>query len=99
MIEAIASGTKVIVTSGGSTDDFCDANTAIKIPASLHRHTEMQGQHLNAHLQPDMDALVEIMDTCMSERASTSERFAFGRTDLLEKFTWTRASRRIAALA
>ena len=99
VIEAIASGTKVIVTDGGSTDDFCDENTAIKIPASLHRNTEMQGYQIGAHLQPDIDALVDIMDGCMPERASSSARFAFGRTDLLEKFTWARASRLIAALA
>jgi len=35
VIEAIACGTKVIVTDGGATDDFCDANTSVKIPSRL----------------------------------------------------------------
>lgn len=98
VIEAIACGTKVIVTAGGSTDDFCDDGTSIKIPSSLKRDHEIYGHFVGASLEPDMDALVGIMSRCAMQLRQDDARIKFGRTDLLEKFTWKRAASLITAL-
>jgi len=98
VIEAIACGTKVIVTEGGSTDDFCDENTAIKIPSTLFRNITVQGHFVGAYLQPDLEALVQIMCNCASVNGGDDVGLTFGRTNMLEKFTWRRASELIAAL-
>lgn len=98
VIEAIACGTKVVVTAGGSTDDFCDDNTSIKIPSKFLRNQKIHGHQVDASLMPDMDALVEIMSRCAGSRQRNDARTRFGRADVLEKFTWKRAANLITAL-
>ena len=98
VIEAIACGTKVIVTDGGSTDDFCDEYTAIKIPSSKFSNQTVFGHYVGAYLQADMAELVKIMIGCAEERHHTSTSHSFGRVDTLEKFSWNRAANLIAAL-
>jgi glycosyltransferase involved in cell wall biosynthesis len=99
VIEAIACGTKVIVTEGGSTDDFCDSNTSIKIPSRLRTNENISGTHVGAYLDPDVGALTQIMIDCSDRQPTGDVRLAFGRTDLLEKFSWKRAARLISSLA
>lgn len=98
VIEAIACGTKVIVTEGGATDDFCDANTSIKIPSRLRTNELISGTHVGAYLDPDVGALTQVMIDCSHEQPAVDARMAFGRADLLQKFNWTRASSLISAL-
>lgn len=98
VIEAIACGTKVIVTTGGSTDDFCDDNTAIKIPSTLVRNQQIHGHHVNASLVPDLGSLVEIMSNCAKSHVQNDVKNRFGRADLLDQFTWKRAANLLAAL-
>jgi len=97
VIEAIASGTPVIVTAGGSTDDFCDAHTAIQIPSTVHRKVVVSNTLVDAYLQPDMSALAEILLRCSADRARP-DHFEFGRVSMLEQFTWKRAAIMVAAL-
>jgi glycosyltransferase involved in cell wall biosynthesis len=98
VIEAIACGTKVIVTDGGSTDDFCDEHTSIKIPSTKLSNTTVYGHFVGAYLDPNLDALVQIMGNCTSLPGTCSGSLQFGRTDMLENFTWKRAAGLIAAL-
>ena len=98
VIEAIACGTKVIVTQGGATDDFCDANTSIKIPSKLRVGEHIQGTYVGAYREPDTDALVQIMIDGAQKSAAAATRAQFGRTNLLEQFNWARASRLISSL-
>jgi glycosyltransferase involved in cell wall biosynthesis len=98
VIEAIACGTKVIVTDGGSTDDFCDANTSIKIPSKKLSNEMIQGNFVSAYLQPDLASLVEIMNDCTVNKKRGDSRLNFGRMDLLEVFTWKRAASLIYSL-
>jgi glycosyltransferase involved in cell wall biosynthesis len=99
VIEAIACGTKVIVTDGGSTDDFCDDHTSIKIPSTKICNTTLYGHYIGAYLDPDRDALVQIMKNCASRvPLCTSASMKFGRVSMLEQFTWKRASELIVAL-
>lgn len=98
VIEAIACGTPVIVTSGGSTDDFCDDYTSFKIPSTKHTKAMIQNTPIGAYLEPDFDSLVQIMENYAKNRPHDSVHFSFGRNDLLEKFTWDRAARLLTAL-
>ena len=98
VIEAIACGTKVIVTEGGATDDFCDGNTSIKIPSRPRNNELISGTRVGAYLDPDLDALVQIVRQCSSSPVSSSASLKFGRIDMLEKFAWKRAANLIAAL-
>ncbi len=98
VIEAIACGTQVIVTAGGSTDDFCNDDVAIKVPSIKRSKVHFQGHYLGAYLEPDVAALVEIMNNCTAQSNSHSTRLSFGRVNVLEQFTWQRAASLIAAL-
>jgi len=98
VIEAIACGTKVIVTEGGATDDFCDANTSIKIPSRLRTNEVISGTRVGAYLDPDLDALVQIVSQCSRVPVSSSAALKFGRIDMLEKFAWKRAAKLISSL-
>jgi glycosyltransferase involved in cell wall biosynthesis len=98
VIEAIACGIKVIVTDGGSTDDFCDEHTSIKIPSIKLRNTTVYGHFVGAYLDPDLDALVQIMGRCSSAKINDSDSLKFGRIDMLEMFTWKRAAELMLAL-
>jgi glycosyltransferase involved in cell wall biosynthesis len=98
VIESIACGTPVIVTQGGSTDDFCDANTSIKIPSTFESNFVYGGHAIGACLMPNRDALVEILCRCAQTRVIDAPRMHFGRADLLERFNWKRAANLITAL-
>ena len=98
VIEAIACGTKVIVTDGGATDDFCDANTSIKIPSRLRTNETINTTHIGAYLEPNVEALVQIMVGCEHGKPSADIRLQFGRADLLEQFSWRRAACLISSL-
>jgi glycosyltransferase involved in cell wall biosynthesis len=98
VIEAIACGTKVIVTAGGSTDDFCNPYTACTIPSQRISNSRVNDTAVGCYLQPDLDALVDILRRCAADPHAHADTLAFGRTDMLEQFTWKRAARLIAAL-
>jgi glycosyltransferase involved in cell wall biosynthesis len=98
VIEAMACGTKVIVTDGGATDDFCDSNTAVKIPSRLRTNETINNTHIGAYLEPDVEALTDIMVGCALGKTMADTRMQFGRTDLMEQFSWKRASRLISSL-
>jgi glycosyltransferase involved in cell wall biosynthesis len=99
VIEAIACGSQVIVTAGGSTDDFCSDDVAIKVPSVKRTNVNYQGHFLGAYLEPDVSALIEILQRCASSKSSSDTRFEFGRVNLLDQFTWQRAANLITALS
>jgi glycosyltransferase involved in cell wall biosynthesis len=98
VIEAIACGTKAIVTAGGSTDDFCNEMTSVKIPSTKHEHAVVQTATVSAYLEPDLDALIEIWEKCSVSNLFDPLRLSFGRRDLIETFTWDRAAKLLTSL-
>jgi glycosyltransferase involved in cell wall biosynthesis len=98
VIEALACGTPVIVSAGGSTDDFCDIATSIRIPTTYETNKVVSGSTLGACLSPDMAALTDILVQCARGEVQLRQHMAFGRADLMEKFTWRRAANLITAL-
>lgn len=98
VIEAIACGSRVIVTEGGATDDFCDGTTALKIPSTRREHVIVNGTPISAYLEPDFDALTEIWGNSTACNRVDPLHFAFARRDLVEKYTWDRAAKLLTAL-
>ena len=98
VIEAITCGTRAIVTAGGSTDDFCDERTSIKIPSTKYEHAVINTTPVSAYLEPDLPALVEILQKCAQGGGHDPAGFSAGREKLLENFTWEQAARMLLAL-
>lgn len=98
VIEAIACGTKAIVTQGGSTDDFCLPGTAIMVPSVKHVNAVIMDTKVGAYLQPDVDALVSIMRQCADTGRVHDPLFEFSRADMLQVFSWKRTAGLINAL-
>ena len=98
VIESIACGTPVLVSSGGATDDFCDSNTAARIPTTLARNVVIGDKTLAACLMPDVEALNELLGQCARGELVLRSRIGFGRADLLSRFPWRRATELITAL-
>lgn len=60
--EAMASGTPVIVTEGGATDDFVEADTVNrKIASTRFEHAVIQGRDISAYCEPNLEHLVELL--------------------------------------
>lgn len=98
VIEAIACGTPVIVTEGGATDDFCNPYVSQKIPGKKVVNTVINDTKIGAYVQPDMDALVQLMQSASHVQPRMGRDFSFGRSSMLEQFHWQRAARQIVSL-
>jgi glycosyltransferase involved in cell wall biosynthesis len=98
VIEAMACGTPVIVTEGGSTDDFCNEQLSYKIPSAKIRNAMVNNTLVGAYLQPEIEALVQTMRNCSECRSKQKKRLAFGVVNLTEQFTWQRSAKLIASL-
>lgn len=91
ILESIASGCPVIVTEGGSTDDFCDNGYARFINSS---QKETDGQ---IHLEPDANHLRELMRQAYHEgKTSFDKREDLHQTSLA--FTWDESAKKWASL-
>lgn len=61
VLEALACGTPVIVSSGGATDDFCDGPAVAKLPSVFKRGPVRD--HMGACMvEPHLPSLVELLD-------------------------------------
>ena len=99
VIEAIACGTPVIVTEGGATDDFCNDYVGYKVPGRKVTNSMINDTKIGAYIDPDRDELLQRMQHVAKNGSSRDGRtFAFGRTTLLEQFSWGRAARELIAL-
>jgi glycosyltransferase involved in cell wall biosynthesis len=96
VIESIASGTPVIVTAGGATDDFCNALTALRIPSTRGDPARF-GLPAESHLlEPDLDGLIDAMTQSIDTPRKPLQSFEAGRVDLVNKFSWSAAVRQLA---
>jgi len=99
VIEAIACGTPVIVTEGGATDDFCNDYVGYKVPGRKVTNSVINDTKIGAYIDPDRDELLQRMQHVTKNGSGRDGRtFAFGRTTLLEQFSWGRAARELIAL-
>jgi glycosyltransferase involved in cell wall biosynthesis len=89
--EAAAAGLPVIVTRGGATDDFIPANAGYFIPA---RRVGVRLEEFNLDgwvLEPDRNALAELMRRVHARDTERRERSALLR-NALKRLTWDAAA-------
>ena len=96
VLEAMACGTPVIVTQGGSTDDFVGAAYGFPIPATrvpLGRVVDdfaLAGE--GWWLEPDLDALVAALRHCYEHRGDARTRGAAAAAHARAGWTWDHAA-------
>ena len=97
VLEAIACGTAAVVTDGGATDDFCDADVALRVTSTPGTH-DRQAPGANPaevarYREPDAEALVEAMEAFCHGPAISPAAFARGRERLVQRLTWESVTR------
>lgn len=97
VIEAIASGTPVIVSSGGATDDFCSPQTARAVACDQIENAARGIPGPGYHLQPRGADLVAAMEAAIDAPLNAAA-FEEGRMRLLETHCWGACARQLAAL-
>ncbi len=95
-LEALASGLPVIVTAGGSTDDFVDEGCGWLIHATPRSvgHS-IYGQALSSEgflLEPDREHLISLLRTAYEQRGQVAKKGAQARIQA-QAWTWTQALR------
>ena len=96
VLEAIATGIPVIVTSGGATDDICDDDVAWRIPGEVRRDDRPETEGGGTFIEPDLDALSDALCEVAQGRGFDRLRFAEGRMRVLRRFTWRRSALALA---
>jgi glycosyltransferase involved in cell wall biosynthesis len=100
VLEAAACGTPVIVTQGGATDDFCNADVAMLIPSQPGARELAPGQVVPARYhEPDLGQLVEAMDACARGQGLDPARRERGRQALVARMNWASATQALLDLA
>jgi glycosyltransferase involved in cell wall biosynthesis len=92
VLEAIATGTPVIVTAGGCTDDFCDDDVAWRIPAEPHLAMDGMTGTLRRWLEPDLDQLTAALAAVIGGHGFDRLRFAQARVQRLRQANWSHAA-------
>jgi glycosyltransferase involved in cell wall biosynthesis len=87
-LEAAATGTPIIVTDGGSTDDYAHESFALKIESSK-RHTDG-----GSYLEPKLESLIDQLTTLI-EKKDTSLSAQKAIDFIEEKFTWDVVTRKL----
>jgi glycosyltransferase involved in cell wall biosynthesis len=80
-LEAAASGTPILITKGGSTDDYFHESFALNIESVLHKAGEV------TYLQPSLDSLIEQLSVLIEGKAIRLNN-TFAQQFIEKNFTW-----------
>jgi glycosyltransferase involved in cell wall biosynthesis len=86
-LEAAACGVPIIVTKGGSTDEYASPEFALKIESEIHR------TDTGSYLEPRLDSIEEAMEEILTRNFKVDIRLA--REAISTKFTWENAVRQL----
>lgn len=98
VIESIACGTPAIVSQGGPTDDFCDADTASFISCDRVENRTRSINRDGIHLEPHLEQLVLQMESALTAGSCHKKSFENGRLRMISNFSWEVCSKKLASL-
>lgn len=98
VLEAIASGTPAIVTTGGPTDDFCSDSVALRVESDPADNRQRSIRDSGYHLEPRLESLIEQMEATIQGRGIPLDVFNKGRMQLLETHSWRACVDQLVAL-
>ena len=83
-LEAAASGTPIIVTRGGSTDDYFNSKLGLQIESQIVKNNNLTS------LKPSVDSLISCVISVMNNPKIFDQNE--GLKYIRDKFTWQKAS-------
>ena len=89
-LEAAASGTPIVITKGGSTDDYFHESFALHIESVLHKVDN------KIQLEPSLDSLIEQLSVLIEGKASRLNN-DFAQQFIGKNFTWAVAANNLVA--
>lgn len=95
VLEAIACGTPAVVTDGGATDDFCDADVALRVASTPGTQDAAARGAVGRFREPDAEALVEAMHAFCTGTGIDPQAFEQGRQRLVSRLTWHSAAQQL----
>lgn len=100
VLEARACGLPVVVTRGGSTDDFCSDGVSLGVHAE-RRVVDLPGAHVGRPwvLEPDPAALSAVMQTALQELPARRAAARVASAAVRSEFSWDAAAAEIERLA
>ncbi len=98
VLEAVASGTPVIVTRGGATDDFCNDDVALRIRGTAGSRSPEAAGPAGRFIEPDLHELVQAMEAFTGGARAGLNGFQAARDEIMARFTWAGAAKRLAHL-
>jgi glycosyltransferase involved in cell wall biosynthesis len=90
VLEAMACGVPVIVTSGGPTDDFCNGQAVSRIPSAFRRGP-LRSDRDSCWLEPNVPALVDLMFSAIESRSNQAELIK-AAVNQSTSYTWDRVA-------
>ena len=87
-LEAAASGTPIVITKGGSTDDYFHESFALHIESALQKVGN------KTQLEPSLDSLIEQLSLLIEGKASRLNN-SFAQQFIGKNFTWAVAANKL----
>jgi len=98
VLEAIACGTRPIVSAQGSTSDFCHPDNALFIEGILQGPQRFQGRALDAFFEPNPDALMAMIQALLHSDPAHRKLAKVERQKTISQFHWGIAAKALKAL-
>jgi glycosyltransferase involved in cell wall biosynthesis len=92
VLEALACGLPVIVTGGGSTDDFCPDHLCLRVAAAPMANS------VGWYLEPEVESLIACMEQVARSTALADLARREGPRWTAERYSWAGIARRLGDL-